>query len=235
MEVVPAVDLLGGRCVRLEQGDFARTTFYDEDPVALAARAGSLGVRRLHVVDLDAARGSGDNRPVVERVVREAALEVQVAGGIRDRAAVEAWLAAGAAGVVMGTAAVSNPDLLAECAAAHPGKVLAALDLKGGRPAVKGWLEVGEVALEEVLRRWEEAPLAAIVLTSVDRDGTLAGPDVEALRRVRRHTSHWVVYSGGVASAADVAALQAAGAAGVILGRALLDGRLRLEDALAAT
>lgn len=234
MEVIPAIDLLGGRCVRLEQGDFQRVTFYDLEPVELARRLGASGVRRLHVVDLDAARGTGDNRELVERILTDGSVEVQVAGGVRDRERLERWFAIGAAGVVMGTAAVRDPDLLETCASAHPGRVLAALDLIAGRPAVEGWSELGGRDLESLLNRWEQAPLAAVVLTSVDRDGTLRGPDLESLRRVRRHTSHWVLYSGGIASAEDIRALDESGAAGVILGKALLEGRIELEDALAA-
>lgn len=234
MEVIPAIDLLDGRCVRLEQGDFRRATFYDLEPVQLAARLAGSGVKRLHVVDLDAARGSGDNRGLVERIVRESGLEVQVAGGVRDRERLERWFDVGAAGVIMGTAAVRDPDLLEACASAHAGRVLAALDLIAGRPAVSGWSELGGKDLESTLNRWEQAPLAAVVLTSVDRDGTLRGPDLESLRRVRRHTSHWVLYSGGIASAQDIRALDESGAAGVILGKALLEGRIELEEALAA-
>ena len=234
MEVIPAIDLLGGRCVRLLQGDFDKATYYDVDPVDLARSAASAGVHRLHIVDLDAARGSGDNRQVVERVVRDAGLEVQVAGGIRTLEHVEQWLDAGAAGVVMGTTAVREPEVLEACASAHPGRVLAALDLKGGRPAVTGWNQVRDMELDDLLPLWEAAPLAAIMLTAVDRDGTLSGPDLESLRRVRRHTSHWVLYSGGVATAADVTALRDAGAAGVILGKALLERKVELEEILAA-
>jgi phosphoribosylformimino-5-aminoimidazole carboxamide ribotide isomerase len=234
VEVIPAIDLLEGRCVRLEQGDFQRATFYDLEPVELARRLADSGVRRLHLVDLDAARGSGQNEALVERVVRESGLEVQVAGGVRDRARLERWFEVGAAGVIMGTAAVREPELLEACASAHPGRVLAALDLIAGRPAVAGWSELGGSDLESLLNRWEQAPLAAVVLTSVDRDGTLRGPDLESLRRVKRHTSHWVLYSGGIASAEDIRLLDDNGAAGVILGKALLEGRIELEEALAA-
>ena len=234
VELIPNIDLLDGRCVRLEQGDFKRATVYEIRPVELARQIAAHGVRRLHVVDLDAARGSGDNRAVVEKIVTEAHLEVQVAGGVRDRERVDSWLSLGAAGVVMGTTAVRDPDVLVECAGAHPGQVLAALDLLAGRPAVQGWKELGSLSLEELLRLWERAPLAAVILTSVDRDGTLRGPDLDSLRSVRRHTSHWVIYGGGIATANDIRDLRESGAAGVILGKALMEGRLELEDALAA-
>lgn len=233
MEVIPALDLRGGRVVRLRQGDFAREQAYAPDPTSAAAGYAAAGARRLHVVDLDAARGGAGNEAAVEAILAAVAIEVQVAGGIRDRAGADRWLAAGAAAVVMGTAAVREPALLADSAAAHPGRVLAALDLKGGRPAVTGWTEVEAQGLEAVLAGWEAAALGGVILTSVDRDGTLAGPDLEALARVRGLTRHPVTYSGGIAELADLEAVRAAGAAAVILGRSLLDGRFRLEEALA--
>ncbi|MEP7104870.1 MAG: HisA/HisF-related TIM barrel protein, partial [Chloroflexota bacterium] len=187
----------------------------------------------LHVVDLDAARGGGDNQAAVEAVLAGVAIEVQVAGGIRDGAAAERWLAAGAAAVVMGTTAVRAPAILFEVASANPNRVLAALDLKSGSPAVTGWTDVAAGALEDLLVRWEPAPLAGIILTSVDRDGTLEGPDLAALVRVRALTRHPLTYSGGIAELADLEAVRAAGATAVIVGRSLLDGRFRLEEALA--
>ena len=201
--------------------------------VALARRYVEAGATRLHVVDLDAARGSGDNRELVRRLVVEAAAEVEVSGGVRSAASAAAWLAAGAAAVAMGTAAVRDPDLLAAVAAAHPGRVLAALDVRGGRPAVTGWDEVADLTVAEMLDRWAAAPLAGLVFTSVDRDGTLGGPDVGLLAEVVRRAPWPVTYSGGVASLADVRSVAAAGAAAVILGRSLLEGLVPLDEALA--
>jgi phosphoribosylformimino-5-aminoimidazole carboxamide ribotide isomerase len=234
--VIPSLDLSGGRVVRLVRGDFGRETTYaesEEEALALAGRLARAGARRLHVVDLDGARGTGDNRPLVERLVGEARLEVQVAGGVRSPADAAAWLESGAAAVVMGTAAVRQPERLAETAAAYPGRVLAALDVRDGRPAVQGWLEVEETALGALLRRWGAAPLAGVVLTSVDRDGTLAGPDLDLLREALAASAHPVAYSGGVRSLEELRALEAAGAAAVILGRSLLEGLIPLGDALA--
>jgi phosphoribosylformimino-5-aminoimidazole carboxamide ribotide isomerase len=233
VEVIPGLDLRAGRVVRLRQGDFGQEQAYAAEPASAAAAYAAAGARRLHVVDLDAARGGADNQSAVEAILAAVEIEVQVAGGIRDRAAAARWLAAGAAAVVMGTTAVRDPGLLVEVAAAQPGRVLAALDLKDGRPAVTGWTEVAADGLEALVGRWEPASLAGIILTSVDRDGTLEGPDLAALLRVRALTRHSLTYSGGIAELADLQAVRAAGADAVIVGRSLLDGRFRLEEALA--
>jgi phosphoribosylformimino-5-aminoimidazole carboxamide ribotide isomerase len=234
--VIPSLDLSGGRAVRLIQGDFGRESVYAGSPdavVDLAREMSAAGAGRLHVVDLDGARGSGHNRRLVERLVAEAGLAIQVAGGIRSLEDAAAWLAAGAAAVVMGTVAVRDPDLLDRVAAAHPGRVLAALDVRAGRPAVAGWLEEEDRALPQLLRRWRSAPLGGIVLSSVDRDGTLAGPDLALLAEVLPASAHPVTYSGGIGSLADVRAVAEAGAAAVILGKSLLDRRIALSEALA--
>jgi phosphoribosylformimino-5-aminoimidazole carboxamide ribotide isomerase len=236
MRIVPALDVREGRVVRLgEHGDFARQRAFAEGPdaaVALASRYVEAGARRLHVVDLDAARGSGDNRDLVRRLVTEARAEVQVAGGVRSAADADRWVEAGAAAVAMGTAAVRDPALLARVARRHPGRVLAALDVRGGRPAVSGWGEVADLTVAEMLARWRNAPLAGLVVTSVDRDGTLAGPDLALLAEVTATAAVPVTYSGGVGSLADVRAVAGAGAAAVILGRALLEGLVGLDEAM---
>lgn len=220
--------------MRLTRGDFAQETAYGADPLPMAREHAQAGARRLHVVDLDASAGTGDNRDMVERLVAESGLKVQVAGGVRNAGDVDAWLAIGAAAVVMGTAAVRDPALLDACGAAHPGQVFAALDVREGRAAVRGWSATEEKALEQLLAGWAVAPLAGIILTSVDRDGTLAGPDLELLSRVRRATSHELTYSGGISSIADLRRLAEAGAAAAILGKALFEGRFSLGEALAA-
>jgi phosphoribosylformimino-5-aminoimidazole carboxamide ribotide isomerase len=230
--LIPALDLRAGRVVRLRQGDFGQERSYPVDAVDLARSYADAGCRRLHVVDLDAARGSGDNRGLVERLVAETGVEVQVAGGVRTAAGAERWLAEGAAAVVMGTAAVREPRLLAGVAAANPGRVLAALDVRSGRPAVAGWAAVDDLTVPALLHLWAGAPVAGVILTSVDRDGTLGGPDVGLLTGAIAATSHPVVYSGGIASLDDLRAVSAAGAAGAILGRSLLEDRLPLREAL---
>ncbi len=233
MEVIPALDVRGGRCVRLLRGDYDHETVYSEDPVEVAREHARAGARRLHLVDLDAARGGGDNRALIEQVLRRSGLAVQVAGGIRTAVAAARWLAAGAQRVVMGTAAVTEPEVLEAAAAANPGQVLAALDLRQGRPAIKGWTEAEPVALDRLLAGWERLPLGGVVLTVVDRDGTLEGPDLEALLAARSLTRQPLTYSGGVGSLDDLRRLAGAGAAAVLLGRALYEGRIRLQEALA--
>ena len=233
MLVIPAIDIMGGRCVRLWQGDFQQSTTYSDDPASLSVDFERAGAQRVHVVDLDAARSSGDNRAVIEALIAKSGLSVQVAGGIRTEEHVAAWLAAGATAVVMGTAAVREPELLAECAHAHGGQVLAALDIRHGRPAVSGWVETETVDIGDLIKRWDGLPLAGIVLTATERDGTMAGPDLETLTRVRALSRLPVQYSGGISSLEDVRMVREADAKAVILGRSLYEGRISLEEALA--
>ncbi|TAN33140.1 1-(5-phosphoribosyl)-5-[(5-phosphoribosylamino)methylideneamino]imidazole-4-carboxamide isomerase [bacterium] len=231
--VIPAIDLLGGRCVRLLRGDYEDVTVYSDDPVAVAGRFAEAGAQRIHVVDLDAARGSGDNRAVIESMLRRQDVAVEVAGGVRSAGAVDGWVDAGAHAVVMGTVAVRDPRLLERCARKHPGRVLAALDVRDDKAAVSGWLETEPVLIGALLGRWDRLPLAGVILTCIDRDGTLGGPDLQTLARVRAMTGLPVQYSGGVSSAEDIGRIAAAGAQAVILGKALYEGRLTLEEALA--
>jgi phosphoribosylformimino-5-aminoimidazole carboxamide ribonucleotide (ProFAR) isomerase len=179
------------------------------------------------VVDLDGAAGTGENRELVRRLIDGSGLAVQVAGGVRAPADVEAWLSAGAAMVVMGTAAVRA------CAESWPGRVVAALDARAGLLSVTGWTADEERPIEDVLSAWDGASLAGVIVTSIDRDGTLAGPDLELLSRVLAATPHPVAYAGGIGSLHDLAALAQAGAAAAILGKALFEGRFTLAEALA--
>lgn len=233
MNVIPAIDLRGGRAVRLEAGDFGKETAYSDDPAALVRKFAEAGAHRVHVVDLDAARGSGENREAVRDILNAGDLAVQVAGGIRDGHVARGWLVAGATAVVIGTVAVREPEVFGAIARAQPGRVLAALDVRGGRPAVTGWSTTEPLRLMPLVQAWNRLPLAGIVLTSVDRDGTLGGPDLPLLAAVQESSKHPVVYSGGVASVADLEAVHAAGAAGVIVGKAIYEGRLDLRAALA--
>jgi phosphoribosylformimino-5-aminoimidazole carboxamide ribotide isomerase len=229
--VIPAIDIMNGQCVRLVQGDFDQRTVYSDDPATIALDFARAGAIRLHVVDLDAARGEHDNRGVIERVI-EAGLTVQVAGGVRTAAQVEGWIGAGAGAVVMGTAAVREPELLAECATANPGHVMAALDVRDGLPAVSGWTETEPLDISELIPRWNVLPLAGVILTCTERDGTLAGPDLDTLARVLTMTQLPVQYGGGISSLNDIRRVRETGAAGVILGRSLYEGKLSLEQAL---
>jgi phosphoribosylformimino-5-aminoimidazole carboxamide ribotide isomerase len=232
MLVIPSIDLRKGRCVRLLKGDFETETVYSDDPLAVAQRYAAAGAGRLHVVDLDAARGDGDNRNVVRRLARESGLEVQVAGGVRSQADAAAWLDAGAWAVVMGTTAVRQPEVLADTAAANPGRVWAALDVRGGRAAVTGWETVDAAPPDGLIKRWMKAPLAGVIVTSIDRDGTMSGPDLDLLWWTLERSSRPVVYSGGIASIEDVSAIAATGAAGIILGRSLYEGGIDLRAAI---
>ena len=187
------------------------------------------------MVDLDAALGRPlTNREVVKRIVGEAGLQVQVAGGVRDEATAAGWLDAGAAAVVMGTAAIRHPDRFASIASGHPGRVIGALDLRGGTPQVTGWTDSERVELQGLLSTWEVLPLAAIILTVVERDGTFAGPDLASLRRIVKATKHPVYYAGGIGDLEDIRAVAGTGATGVIVGKALYEGRLDLATAMRA-
>ncbi len=230
MLVIPAIDLFGGRCVRLVKGDYGKPTVYSDDPLDVVDEFVRAGAEHLHLVDLDAARGSGDNRAVIESIVRRHDLKVQVAGGVRTAEAGEAWLSAGAHAVVMGTAAVREPRLLERCARRQPARILAALDVRDEKAAVSGWTETEPVMIGSLLARWDKLPLAGVILTCIDRDGTLSGPDLVTLLKARSMTGLPVQYSGGVASLDDIAKVTSAGAQAVILGKALYEGRIKLEQ-----
>ena len=230
MVVIPAIDLFGGRCVRLVKGDYGKPTVYSDSPLEVVDEFVTATAEHLHVVDLDAARGTNDNRTVIESIVRRHDLKVQVAGGIRTAEAVESWLNAGAHAVVLGTAAVRDPHLLERCARRHPARILAALDVRDDKAAVSGWTETEPVMMGALLSRWDRLPLAGVILTCIDRDGTLSGPDLVTLARARAMTGLPVQYSGGIASLDDIAKVAAAGAQAVILGKALYEGRIALDQ-----
>jgi phosphoribosylformimino-5-aminoimidazole carboxamide ribotide isomerase len=237
MTIYPAIDLRGGRCVRLLQGAFERETVYGDDPVAVARGFAAAGARWLHVVDLDGARaGHPVQRDLVAAICAAVDVPVQTGGGLRDAAAVEAVLAAGAARAVVGTVAVRDPALCQALCAAHPGRIVVGLDARDGALRVGGWTEETAVAPGVLAARVAALGAAAIVYTDIGRDGTEHGPDVDGTRAVARSAGVPVIASGGVGSLADVraiAALAADGVTGVIIGRALYTGAVRLADALA--
>jgi phosphoribosylformimino-5-aminoimidazole carboxamide ribotide isomerase len=235
MIVYPAIDLRGGRCVRLFQGEFDQETVYGDDPVAVARRWQAAGARWLHVVDLDGAR---EGRPVqarlVEAICRAVDIPVQVGGGLRDAAAVAAVLAAGAARVVVGTVAVQDPRLCRKLCRAHPGRVAIGLDARDGKLAVAGWTEGTEIEPAAAAKRAAKQGAAAIIYTNIGRDGTEHGPDVEGTAALARAAGVPVIASGGVGSLEHlraVAALAEGGVAGVIVGRALYTGAVKLGEA----
>lgn len=233
MEILPAIDLRGGQCVRLRQGDYNQETIFG-DPVEMARRFASEGATRLHLVDLDGARvGRPVNHEVVRNIVAAAGLPCQLGGGIRDQAAIEGWLAAGVARVVLGTAALKDPELVREACRRHPGRIAVAIDARGGNVAVEGWAETSDVTTLDLAARFADAGVAAIVFTDVERDGIMEGANVAATARLTQATAIPVIASGGISGLGDLAALKAAGAAGAIVGRALYDGTLDLGQALA--
>jgi phosphoribosylformimino-5-aminoimidazole carboxamide ribotide isomerase len=231
--VIPAIDILGGRCVRLVRGDYATPTVYSDDPAEVAASFAEAGAERIHVVDLDGARGLGDNHAAIEAIVRIRDLKVQVAGGVRTEAQLDKLLDLGADAVVMGTVAVREPRLLERCARKHMSRVLTALDVRDDQPAVRGWTENEPMKMGTLLARWDVLPLAGVIFTSIARDGTMEGPDLKTLGRVRAMTGLPILYSGGISSIEDVRSAVAAGAAAVVVGKALYEGRIKLAEALA--
>lgn len=239
MDLYPAIDLRGGRCVRLYQGDYDRETVYGDDPVAQARGFAEAGSPWVHVVDLDAARsGQPVNRPVVAAIAAAIDVPVQTGGGVRDEAAAEALFEAGVARVVLGTAALEQPDLVRRLAARHP--VAVGLDARGRDVAVRGWEHGSGRDIVDVARGFADAGVAAVVVTEIGRDGTLAGPDLEGLALMLEQTPLEVVASGGVGTLDDLRALAALrvggrSLAGAIVGRALYEGAFTLTEALAAT
>jgi phosphoribosylformimino-5-aminoimidazole carboxamide ribotide isomerase len=231
--VIPAIDILGGRCVRLTRGDYANPTVYSDDPADVATSFAEAGAERIHVVDLDGARGLGDNHAAIEAIVRISDLKVQVAGGVRTEAQLDKLLDLGADAVVMGTVAVREPRLLERCARKHMSRVLTALDVRDDQPAVRGWTENEPMKMGTLLARWDVLPLAGVIFTSIARDGTMEGPDLKTLARVRAMTGLPILYSGGISSIEDVRSAAAAGAAAVVVGKALYEGRINLAEALA--
>jgi phosphoribosylformimino-5-aminoimidazole carboxamide ribotide isomerase len=233
----PAIDLKNGQCVRLEQGDMARATVFSLDPAAQARSFAAEGFEYLHVVDLDGAfAGKPMNARAVEAMLKAVTMPVQLGGGIRDLDTVEAWLAKGVARVIIGTAAVRNPELVKGAAKIFPGRVAVGLDARDGKVAVEGWAETSELTALEIAQRFEDAGVAAIIFTDIARDGLLKGLNLDATIALAERISIPVIASGGFASIDDVKALLAPRAkklAGAIVGRALYDGRLDPVAALA--
>lgn len=237
MIVIPAVDVRDGRCVRLREGRSDAETVFSHDPVAMAARWASLGGERLHVVDLDGAfAGAPKQTALVAKIVAAVApVPVQAGGGLRDVAAVEAVLDAGARWAVVGTRAALDPAFLDDVCRRFTGRVIVAVDGRGDRVAVKGWTEVSTLGVIEAAIRARDAGAAAVLYTDIARDGTEQGPNVDATAALARAARLPVLASGGVACVGDIAALAAArDVAGVVVGRALYTGAVRLDEALVA-
>jgi len=233
----PAIDLKDGKCVRLKLGDMNAATVFNDDPAAQARAFEEQGFTYLHIVDLNGAfAGKPVNGAAVEAILAAIAMPAQLGGGIRDLATIESWLARGIRRVILGTAAVRDPALVREACKLYPGRIAVGIDAKGGKVAVEGWAETSELAAVDLARRFEDAGVAAIVYTDIDRDGVLAGLNLPATAELAHAASIPVIASGGLASIDDVKALlkpEYRMLEGAITGRALYDGRLDPKKALA--
>jgi phosphoribosylformimino-5-aminoimidazole carboxamide ribotide isomerase len=236
MILYPAIDLKDGQCVRLLRGEMEAATVFGDDPAAQARAFSEAGCEWLHVVDLNGAfAGHPVNAAAVEAILAAVSIPVQLGGGIRDMATIEGWLERGLARVILGTVAVENPALVREAARAFPGRVAVGIDARQGRVATRGWAEETEVMASDLAHSFEDAGVAAIIYTDIERDGAMAGPNVAATAALARAVSIPVIASGGVSSLADLIALRDTGViTGAIVGRALYDGAIDLAEALAA-
>jgi len=236
MQVIPAIDLRGGKCVRLRQGDFDQETVFGDDPAAMAARWESEGAARIHLVDLDGAKtGRPVNAPAVKRIVEQVSVPCQLGGGLRDQATIATWLEAGIDRVVVGTQALRDPDWFGRMAETYPGRLILGLDARDGRVATQGWLDLSSVQALTLARQFDGPPLAGIIYTDIARDGTLEGPNLPAIAALAESVRTPVIASGGVGELQDLERLAALPIAGCIIGRALYDGRFSLADAIRRT
>jgi len=234
--LLPAIDLKNGEAVRLEQGDMARATIFHRDPAEQARVFAAQGFEYLHIVDLDGAfAGKPMNAAAVERILAAVKIPVQLGGGIRDRATIDAWLDKGVRRVIIGTAAVRDPALVKAAARAYPGRIAVGLDARDGAVAVEGWAETSEISVLDIARRFEDAGVVAIIYTDIARDGMLRGLNLDATIALAEAVSIPIIASGGLASIDDVRALltpRAQKLEGAVVGRALYDGRLDAAAAL---
>jgi phosphoribosylformimino-5-aminoimidazole carboxamide ribotide isomerase len=234
VQLYPAIDLRGGQVVRLHRGNYDRETVYGSDPVAVARAYEAAGAAWIHVVDLDAARGQGSNRALVAAVAGAVDVPVQSGGGVRSEDDADALIGAGVARVVVGTAAFRQPGFVDDLCARHPGRVAVDVGVASdGRVVVQGWQERVDERFEGALERFSKSGVEAFVVTSVDQDGTMQGPDLTTLQVALAATDVPIVASGGVGRLDDVRTLAALGVAGAIVGRALFEGRFTIEEALA--
>ncbi|MEL6681005.1 MAG: 1-(5-phosphoribosyl)-5-[(5-phosphoribosylamino)methylideneamino]imidazole-4-carboxamide isomerase [Pseudomonadota bacterium] len=236
MILYPAIDLKDGACVRLYKGEMSEATVFNDNPAAQAEAFAAQGAEWLHLVDLNGAfAGAPVNGDAVEAILSTVSMPVQLGGGIRDLATIEMWLDKGLARVILGTVAVRNPDLVREAARAFPGRVAVGIDARDGRVAVEGWAETTDITAEDLAHRFEDAGVAAIIYTDIDRDGAMQGPNVAATATLAQAVSIPVIASGGVSSMDDLKRLKDSGAPlnGAISGRALYDGAIDLREAVA--
>jgi len=236
MQIWPAIDLRGGKCVRLQQGDYARETVFSEDPVAVARQFAADGAQYLHLVDLDGARdGKPTNHDVVRKIVEAVDMQCELGGGVRDQATIETLLGTGLHRLVLGTAALKNANWFRQMCQQYPERLVLGIDARSGMVATDGWLETSKTPATELADQFRDVPLAAIVYTDIETDGMLKGPNVEAMAQMQRHVVVPVVASGGVTTIDDVCRLDAAGLPAAIIGRAIYEGTLKLTEAVEVT
>lgn len=238
MEVIPAIDILGGQCVRLYQGDYGQVQTFHENPVAVAQQWAAEGATRLHVVDLDGAKaGQPVNVEAIAAIVQALDIPVQVGGGLRDRDSVARLLQTGVQRIILGTVAVEQPDLVQQLCQEFPGQIVVGIDARNGKVATRGWLETSEVEAVDLAQHMATAGAAAIIYTDIYRDGTMQGPNLDALRELATHIPIPVIASGGISSVTDLLnllTLEALGVSGAIVGRAIYTGEIVLKEALRA-
>jgi len=235
MQIWPAIDLRGGKCVRLRQGDYAQETVFGDDPAAMARQWVAGGARCLHLVDLDGARdGQLTNLEAIRAIVEAVTVPCQLGGGVRDEETIRRLLALGLTRLIVGTKALREPDWFREMCRKFPQSLALGIDAKGGMVATDGWLKVSEMSATKLARHFDDEALSAIIYTDISRDGMMEGPNFAAVKEMREMVTVPVIASGGVTSATDVARLREIGVAGCIIGRSLYEGTLRLDDALRA-
>lgn len=231
MQIFPAIDLKNGQCVRLFQGDFSKQTVVNEDPIAQAKAFASDGATYLHIVDLDGAlEGRPVNLEIIKKMQTVAKIPVQVGGGIRSMAQVDYYLESGVNRVIIGSAALTNPDFLRAAVQKYGSKIAAGIDAKNGFVATSGWLDVSQVSYLDLAKQMEEMDVETIIYTDISRDGTLTGPNLEQMAALQKHVSINLVASGGVSSRADLEALAKLGLYGAIAGKALYNGNISMSD-----
>jgi phosphoribosylformimino-5-aminoimidazole carboxamide ribotide isomerase len=235
MDVIPAIDLLGGQCVRLYQGDYDQAEVFGKDPLAMAQYWADQGATRLHLVDLDGAKeGTPVNHGVIAAIAQALSIPIQVGGGLRDRDSVARLLDLGVSNAILGTVAVEQPELVQQLCREFPGQITVGIDARNGKVATRGWLETSEVMATDLAQRMADYGAAAIIYTDIHRDGTLEGPNLESLRALAESLSIPVIASGGVSSLTDLLsllALEPLGISGAIVGRAIYTGDVDLKEA----
>ena len=235
MDILPAIDLIGGKCVRLIQGQYNKKIDYNDDPVAQAKEFNDAGADWLHIVDLDGAKlGKSINADVVAAIAKEVSMKIELGGGIRDEAAIETMLAAGVTRLILGSSAIKQFDWFCEMANKYPNRLVLGLDARGANLATEGWLDQGSLSVIEFAKQAADLPLDAIVYTDISKDGMLAGPNIERTAQLVEAVDIPIVAAGGVTTVDDIKTLKGINVGGAIIGRALYEGSITLKEALDA-